>query len=147
MKIYPFFKTTLLSLGAKKTVGARALVVDQDKVLLIEHTYMPEWYTIGGGVDKGETPKEAILRELREEVGVEAHSLKLFNVYHKPAGKRDDYVVLYICDQFVEQNTRCALEIKEKKWFKFNELPNAISPATLRRIHEYQGKRDGSERW
>jgi len=82
MKIYRIIKNFVYSLLDKKTIGARALVVDNDKILLVEHTYMHGWYTIGGGVEKGETPQQTILRELLEEVGIIAKSVKLFNVYH-----------------------------------------------------------------
>ncbi|WP_051131935.1 NUDIX domain-containing protein [Legionella tunisiensis] len=66
-----------------KTIGARALVINEDKVLLVKHSYTPGWYTIGGAVEKGETPIEAVQRELFEEVGVKCLTLpKLFSVYH-----------------------------------------------------------------
>jgi len=32
----------------------------------------PFWFTVGGGLDPGETPAEAAARELREEVGIAA---------------------------------------------------------------------------
>jgi 8-oxo-dGTP pyrophosphatase MutT (NUDIX family) len=35
----------------------------------------PFWYTPGGGVDPGETPEEAALRELDEEVGIRGVAL------------------------------------------------------------------------
>ncbi len=147
MKIYRIIKNFVYALLGKKTIGARALVIDNDKILLVEHTYMQGWCTIGGGIEKGETPQQAILRELLEEVGIVAKSVKLFSVYHSQAEKRDDYVVFYICTDFIEKNNISVSEIREKKWFKLKELPSDITPATLRRIKEYCGEIEISDKW
>jgi len=40
-------------------------------VLLVRHTYSEGWYFPGGGVKNQETPKAAVIRELKEETGVE----------------------------------------------------------------------------
>jgi hypothetical protein len=48
------FKDFIVSFLPFKTFGAQALVVKGETVLLIKHTYIPGWYTIGGGVEKGE---------------------------------------------------------------------------------------------
>lgn len=130
-----------------KTVGARVLVFDNDKVLLVKHTYMPDWYSVGGGVEKGETPIETVARELMEEVGVQCvEPPKLFNVYHNCVEGRDDYVALYIVKSFTQKRVTSP-EILEAKWFSLHALPEDISPATLRRIEEYQGKRALTEKW
>jgi 8-oxo-dGTP diphosphatase len=56
-------------------VAAYALCVDEvDRILLARLTY-PElkagWWTLpGGGIEFGETPTEAVLRELTEETGL-----------------------------------------------------------------------------
>src|SRR3989339_340166 len=38
-----------------------------------------EWFLTCGRIDKGETPKQAAQRELREEIGYKAKTLKLIN--------------------------------------------------------------------
>lgn len=130
-----------------KTVGARALVVNEGKVLLIKHSYISGWYTIGGAVEKGETPVQAIQRELWEEVGVRCLALpKLFHVYHNTREKRDDYIVFYLVDHF-EKEIVSSAEILDEKWFELHDLPHDISPATQRRIEEYTGKRSINEKW
>ena len=56
--------------------AARVLLVDEaDRLLLVRghDVDQPErtwWFTIGGGIDAGETPRQAAVRETREETGL-----------------------------------------------------------------------------
>jgi ADP-ribose pyrophosphatase YjhB (NUDIX family) len=57
----------------RHALGAGALVCDADgRILLIQQTYQrpPVWLPPGGWVDRGETPREAARREVREELGI-----------------------------------------------------------------------------
>lgn len=131
-----------------KTVGARALVIKNDEVLLVKHTYQKGWCTIGGGVKKNESPREAIVRELLEEVGVIAlEKPDLFAIYHNINERKDDYVAFYIVKNFDMQKTSYSPEIAEKKWFSLVELPSDTTPSTLRRIEEFLGQREKSDQW
>lgn len=111
---------------------------------------MSDWYTIGGGVKKGESPLAAILREIQEEVGIIPASLpKIFSVYYSHLEKRDDYIILYLLElkDFKQNENVTSWEIKEKKWFSFDNLPLDTSPATKRRIEEYLGMQTMSDIW
>lgn len=147
MTFYRWIFNALLFILRRKTIGARALVVQKNKVLLIQHTYTRSWFTIGGGVDKGESPEQAIRRELMEEAGIRAKSLTLFNVYYNQEAKRDDYIVFYICTRFTEHPFQDTREIKEKKWFDMDKLPQDISDSTRQRINEYKELIPLSDRW
>lgn len=52
--------------------AARAIIVHDNCILVIHRNkYGQEYYTLpGGGIDAGETPEQAIIRELEEETGV-----------------------------------------------------------------------------
>lgn len=57
--------------------AVRALLLDPDERVLLVRFVNPDtgaefWTTPGGGIDPGESPQEAIRRELREETGLEA---------------------------------------------------------------------------
>ena len=65
------------------TVGVRVLVVRDEHVLLVRHSYMAGWSLPGGGVRGRETMAQAAARELREEVGLYAtpDEKRLFGLY------------------------------------------------------------------
>ncbi len=60
-----------------KRSASRVLCFDSENRLLMirasdpaDRTKPPWWELPGGGIEKGESPQEAVLRELREEAGV-----------------------------------------------------------------------------
>ena len=65
---------------------AQCLVVRDKKILMVRHTHGgDEWYcSPGGGIEKGETPGQAALRELREECNVSGTIIKQTSVYADP---------------------------------------------------------------
>ncbi len=54
--------------------GAHAVAVTAEgRIVLVRLRYAPGWRLPGGGIEPGETPEEAALRELREEIGLISH--------------------------------------------------------------------------
>jgi 8-oxo-dGTP pyrophosphatase MutT (NUDIX family) len=140
-------KNILLSLLKRKTVGARALLIRDDMVLLVKHSYIKGWHTAGGGVDAGESGMQALIRELREEVGVTLESPPdILGFYHNSNEGRDDYIIMYVATDFTIVPAT-SLEITMLSWFPLDTLPDDISPATKRRIEEYLGTRPLSDLW
>lgn len=74
--------------GAKSTqrIGAYAVIVRDDALLLTRISaagYPPGWWALpGGGIDHGEEPLAAMLRELHEETGLIAKAVRLVDVHH-----------------------------------------------------------------
>jgi 8-oxo-dGTP pyrophosphatase MutT (NUDIX family) len=120
-----------------KVVGARALVLRENEILLVKHTYGEGWYTIGGEVDKNELPIDAAKREVLEEAGVKVQgNPELLGIYQSNYLNRDDYVFLYVIKSFTLEKASSP-EIEEYRWFPLDALPQDISAATQRRINEY----------
>ncbi len=70
-------------MSTQPKVGVGAVVVDQDKILLVRRRFEPSagyWSFPGGHVEPGETLEEAVLRELLEETGLVGYSPKLLAV-------------------------------------------------------------------
>lgn len=137
---------TLKGLWHRMTVGARVMVVDGDKVLLIRHTYVPGWQFPGGGVGPGETFEEAGARETLEETGYRVIGpMELFGLYHNSSPVTDrDHVAFYVAKAFKHEFERKPdHEIAEVGWFDRHHLPEQVTPATSQRIDEYF---DGQEK-
>ncbi|RDB37235.1 NUDIX domain-containing protein [Spirobacillus cienkowskii] len=130
-----------------RTFGVRAIIVNNDQVLLIKHTYYPGWHFPGGAVDKGESPRQAIIREVFEEVGVLVKEQPIvFDNYFHQIHRVDDIVILYVIKNYELVLSKCS-EVKDLKWFNINDLPNDISHATKRRIDEYYFHHTKSDFW
>ncbi|WDE96996.1 NUDIX domain-containing protein [Lentisphaera profundi] len=66
-------------------------ILKQDKVLLIKHKKLQRWLPPGGCIESHETPDQAAIREVKEEVGIDIELLgdKLnehpsINIIHPP---------------------------------------------------------------
>ena len=132
-----------------KLVGARAIVFNAktEEVLLVYHTYCPDWYLPGGGVKRSEHPQEAIKRELFEEAGVRClESPKFLGMYYQNYMGVDDYPCAYRIDHFHVERVRSP-EIKEVRWFSIKDLPEDMNPASKRRIEEEFFGREKDLNW
>ncbi|MFZ5391801.1 MAG: NUDIX domain-containing protein [Patescibacteria group bacterium] len=52
------------------TFGVRIILINDGKILLVRHTYLPDWMLPGGAVEYQEDFSTAIKRELREELNI-----------------------------------------------------------------------------
>ena len=136
------------ALWAPVALGAHALIVTPEgKVLLARHSYMKGWSLPGGGVGRGEPPGAALLRELREEIGVvRSDPPELIGVFSRPAGWATNVVMLYrLTNAEVEFTPN--FEVREILFADPGDPPQNTSSGTRRRLAEHVGKKPPSATW
>jgi 8-oxo-dGTP pyrophosphatase MutT (NUDIX family) len=119
--------------------GAAGAVFDaRGRVLLVRHRYMRGWQLPGGGVERGEAPDKAVLRELAEEVGLTGGKADFFGLYTARAGYASNLVALY-CVRGGTVAFKPSLEISAVLFADPLDPPPGCTPATLRRLAELSG--------
>lgn len=137
----------LLSRGL--TLGVRAACFDgEGRIFLVRHTYVPGWYMPGGGIERGENALEALKKELREEGNLElARSPELLHVYFNSRTSPRDHVLFYRAEVTQTAPRQPDREIAESGFFALDELPEGVTPATLRRLRELSGEVERADVW
>jgi ADP-ribose pyrophosphatase YjhB (NUDIX family) len=142
---------TLFLLRRPMTLGVRGLILDRatGQVFLIRHTYVPGWQLPGGGVEPGETMREALERELFEEGNIRlTGEPELKSLHFNRQASRRDHVALYVVASFEQERPKLPdHEIAEARFFPLDKLPELTTPATLRRIAENIGDEPVSHYW
>lgn len=132
------------------TLGVRAVVLDADnRVLLVRHTYVSGWYLPGGGVEVGQSFREAMLRELMEEGRIEVlGEPALLGVYLNSHVSLRDHVAVYVVRSFRQDRApEPNREIAETGFFSVDALPEDTTKGTKLRIAEVLGTRSVGTTW
>ena len=108
--------------GLRPNVGM-ILVNRMKKVFIGKRFHHKSWQFPQGGVDDGETPIEALYRELYEEVGLRPQQVKLIDATPM-------WLPYYLPEKFIRKSKpRCIGQ--KQKWFLL-ELTGKISDINLR---------------
>jgi ADP-ribose pyrophosphatase YjhB (NUDIX family) len=117
------------------TLGAFAIILDeQGRVLLCHRRDKDAWILPGGGVERGELPTEAVIREVQEETGLEVTIERLLGVYGK-IEKPEELVFSFLC-QVIGGELALTDESDDTRYFELESIPANTSPKHVERIHE-----------
>jgi len=116
------------------TLGAFAIIFDEhERVLLSHRRDIDAWNLLGGGVESGETPVEAVMREVTEETGLEVAVDHLVGVYTN--ARRDDIVFTFVC-HVTGGVLRLTEESSDHRYCTLTEIPRNTTPKNVERIRE-----------
>lgn len=107
---------------------AQAIVVENDRILLVKtHLGNRDDYELpGGGIEEGETPEEAAVRELFEETRIKGEIVRLASKYYN--GFSQEYNYSFLINRIDGEITQQYNAVSEKdfiravEWKKLNEI-------------------------
>ena len=103
-------------------------VVRGGRVLLLWHGGLSRWVPTGGRIElaSGEYPHEALIREVREETGLEVRAARLLAVYDNhtwrlPSIATHAYYVIFECERIGGELTP-SIETSDFRWVGLDDL-------------------------
>jgi len=140
-------KITAQAMLTPVAYGACALIERDGKVLLVRHSYVAGWLLPGGGVRRGEPAEQAVVRELREEIGlVRSAPPELFGLYSRKAGWATNVIALYRLRD-AEFVFRPNLEVREILFTDPRTPPDGTPNSIRRRLAEFSDMEPRSPHW
>lgn len=118
-------------------VFAAAVILDQDKhIFLVKTTYqrVHPWGLPGGGLEYGEHPEKAVVREVWEETGLNVGIERLLLV---DAWRPDRVGLFYLCR--ITDGIFCPSdEVSEFDYFSMDDLPDVglIDAKIIKKLHK-----------
>jgi len=117
------------------TIGVFGIITDNEgRVLLCHRRDYDLWNLPGGGVEIGETPWDALIREIKEETGLEAIPTHLSGVYSKP--DKNELILSFAC-QITGGDITLTDEVDKIEFFEIGQIPKNSSLKQVERIKDY----------
>jgi len=108
---------------------------DFSKILLVKRNKEKrkkwgfDWGTVGGKIDFGENSREACVREVKEETGLEIEAEDLNFAFFEEKPKEDrDLLIHFFYSVSINESTEINLnkEADEFRWFNVENLPESM---------------------
>jgi ADP-ribose pyrophosphatase YjhB (NUDIX family) len=108
--------------------GVRAIVFRDDMLLVIKRDKFGKKYLVlpGGGVEEGETPEVAVVREAKEETSIDIEVLR--KVFDQKGYREYPKQLVYLCKLKSQNDPRLAEDSIE---YQSNQTGNKYEPAFL----------------
>jgi ADP-ribose pyrophosphatase YjhB (NUDIX family) len=117
------------------TIGTFGIIMDENKrVLLCHRRDLDLWNLPGGKVEEKESPWVAVIREIKEETGLETKITHLSGVYSKP--DKNEIVFSFICEVKGGEITMTD-EADKIEYFDLDKIPENTSPKHIERVKDY----------
>jgi len=125
-------------------VGTGALILKGGKLLLIKRGAQPgqgKWSIPGGLVELGENVQDAMIREVKEEVGLDVEAVKLMDVFDSVTldekGRiQYHFVVVNFLVRILGGSLQTADDVLEAKWVPIDEVKDYNLTKSFRAFFE-----------
>ena len=125
-------------------VSVKGVLIRGGRVLLLQN-HRGEWELPGGRLDDGESPEEALVREIREETGLTAAVVRLVDAWVYPVVPGKAVLILaYTCRVRKGGRLCTSAEHRLGTWMRLDRLESEPLPPgyvrTIRRAASARGK-------
>lgn len=119
----------VLYYSSKPCVGA--LIVKGDRILLVKRMVQPYkgyWDIPGGFLEAGEHPEDGLVREVREETGLQVKPIEILGIFMDKYGpEADDTLNIHYVVEIIGGEEQVGSDAAELRWFNKNNLPKKIA--------------------
>ena len=113
------------------TVAAAVILNRHHQLLLVRKRGTRYFMQVGGKLEPHETPAQAMVREIQEEIGCSARVEQFIGRFETPAANEPDHqLISYVYQMSLEQQPSIAAEIAEMKWIDLNDETTLLAPLT-----------------
>jgi len=125
-----------------RTFGAHALALTPEgKAILVRLRYARGWRLPGGGHGEHEDPRDAVLRELREEIGMTAHGeVQLAGEIEETPDFKRDLASVFVVRDVRYRPPRWSWEVEAISEAPLDALSPGLSPRAERWLDAVKGK-------
>ncbi|GAB4566101.1 MAG: hypothetical protein Kow0047_17240 [Anaerolineae bacterium] len=132
--LWRFYIQPTLFQQTRRHVVVQGVVISEGRVLLVKRTSPRAWELPGGGMDPGETPDAAVVREVREETGIQVKIVRPLGTYQRLGFRPHDGIV-FVCRPMAGQ-PRVGEETVAVRYFPTDRLPLGLLPWYRRVIRD-----------
>ena len=113
------------------TVAAAIILDEQQQLLLVRKKNTQFFMQVGGKLEPNELPEQTMLREIKEEIGVDATIEQFVGRFEtRAANEADHLLVSYVYHVSIDQVPRIDAEIAEMKWVSLEASQAFLAPLT-----------------
>jgi ADP-ribose pyrophosphatase YjhB (NUDIX family) len=116
--------------------SVEAMIVKTGLLLFLKRKNSPakdQWWFPGGRIRRGENFNETLLREVKEETGLEVEIVKFVGAYSRIFPERHDITIVFLCRWL---SNSVVLNNEHSEYRFFEEIPGDIHPYLLRTIQD-----------
>lgn len=112
----------------KRASSVNVIIEDSGgRLLIVKSQYKPYWSMPGGWIDKGDSPRQAAVREVKEEVGLslEAASLELASVVNRWSTMAETHLFVFRLIDPIDSSAKLTIqsdELVDYDWVRRGEV-------------------------
>lgn len=117
MNPFKLLKKKRFMAGLAKNAGSANVMIENQagQLLVVKSGYKPYWSLPGGWIDEGESPRQAAIRELQEEISysINQSEIDLVRVIHRKSAAAITHQFVFALNHLISVDTNFQLQASE----------------------------------